>query len=455
MSSLAPGKPATRKQSRFQRHWARVERLKAENNRLSKRLDALIIRIQETIQPAERDAAIVHRQLLTRLFTLGQRKSLGKWQRETLDDWVRELLEEMHNYNLVDQSLLDSMARYEAYRIGLVLDESDDTSPYLQLQELLELAQQEAENQYYRQQQQQDESREKTEQERFAQLEIDVEVILDERLGPAPVPPDNHGQTIDMLQPELDALYEAQAAEYTMARATLRKQLLAEMKSAIRAELDATLDDDYLDFDPEIDFDFNADFQSDEHSPANDTEQNAPPISNAAFQRMFRATAAKLHPDREPDPAERRKKQSLMADLLRAREKGDLITIVSLYQQYAGGESQLSQADEEQLLGALEDQIAALENEKQQIISQSPLHQLAHDHFYNGSGRKVDQAFAAHLAMIASDRAQRVKMVVQIRSLKTLGPWLDARYQQADQLSAFMETLDRNIFRETPFSKHR
>ena len=69
---------------------------------------------------------------------------------------------------------------------------------------------------------------------------------------------------------------------------------------------------------------------------------------------MFRATAARLHPDREPDPEKRLEKQKLMADLLKARKKGDLLTVFKMYQQHTDNPESFSKADEKQLIEALE-----------------------------------------------------------------------------------------------------
>jgi hypothetical protein len=101
-------------------------------------------------------------------------------------------------------------------------------------------------------------------------------------------------------------------------------------------------------------FDFNFD---EEGEDLEHILPNAPAITNQIFQRLFRSTAAKLHPDREPDPALRDVKQGLMSDLLKARKTGDVMTILELYQEYVDREQIFSKADEKQLITALEHQI--------------------------------------------------------------------------------------------------
>lgn len=461
MASLTAGKKASHKQSKFQRRWQRVERLKAENKRFAEELEALVNRLRETVEPVEREVATVDKQLVSKLLTLGQRKSLANWQREVLDEWIRELISAMDSFGLMDQTLLDDMARYEAFRFGVELENEEGTRPYLQMKAFFENEQQDAEEQIQRDQQEVAETREEIEQHMFAQFEIEVENVLDEYLGPAPVIPDQRGKTVDMLQPELDDAHERVAAEYEQKRASLREELLAEMKREAKLALDASFSDpdDELESgfasDPDFQFDedFDPDFDFDKNNSVKSAERAKPKITNETFQRMFRATAARLHPDREPDPVERNKKQTLMAELLRARKKGDLITVFGMYQQYAGGDGQFSKADEKQLLAALEDQIEELEQEKQECIYQSGLHGMAYKRFYNRSRKKVDQAFSEHLKLTTINKRQSEQMVKQIRSLKTLTPWLELRYEERDEHAMFMDILDSDDFPEGPFGK--
>ena len=214
----------------------------------------------------------------------------------------------------------------------------------------------------------------------------------------------------------------------------MRGKLLEELLQCIDREFEAEemglQGDCTLDLD---DFEFNVDEQ-DEEFESSPFLPDAPKITNQTFQRMFRSTAAILHPDREQDSTLREEKQSLMVELLSARKKGDVMTILALYQAHVGGEETFSKTDEKQLIAALEHQIHELENEREQFAQQSPLHWMAYERFYYPSKRKVDKAIVDHLTQVRHDKLEIERMVKEINSLKALKPWLKQRYDEGHMM---------------------
>jgi hypothetical protein len=124
MTRLATGKKSRKTQSEFQKLWAKAEKLKQENARFRDRLDDIIQRIQTDIGPVEEAAATQQIPLLKRLLALGQRRSLLQWQRQTLDDWIREILEPLMGIDGLDHDVLEELSRYDAFRLGIELDET-------------------------------------------------------------------------------------------------------------------------------------------------------------------------------------------------------------------------------------------------------------------------------------------------------------------------------------------
>ena len=53
MSQLTAGKKTRKKQSRFQKLWAKAEKLKTENARFRDRLDEIIQRMTNEVRPLE------------------------------------------------------------------------------------------------------------------------------------------------------------------------------------------------------------------------------------------------------------------------------------------------------------------------------------------------------------------------------------------------------------------
>ena len=72
-------------------------------------------------------------------------------------------------------------------------------------------------------------------------------------------------------------------------------------------------------------------------------------INDDVFKRLFRQTAAALHPDREKDEDRRKEKHVLMSHLLKASKERDLISIVKLHERHASATSTLSGDDEQAL----------------------------------------------------------------------------------------------------------
>jgi len=445
---------AKRKQSRFQKLTVKADRLKRQNERLKSRLDELLEFADQKIRPLEKEAAEADLPLLRKLLTLGQRKSMTQWQRGVLDDWIRELVTDMQIHGVSDDALMDDVARYDAFRMGVQLQEEDGVdSPYEQMSSLMQKLEREAEERKREQQESQVDDL-KTSIDEF------IEKELDKQLGPPPALPANHERTFDLLQDELDTELELKLAEYRSRREALREELLAELKAESVEDFGADLFEDILDgnfsgFGPdgEAADDFgSADpyegFNEDDESWGNDT----PAINNETFHRMFRLTAAKLHPDREPDPSMRAEKQRLMVLLLSARKKGDLLTVLQMYQEHTDNTESFSAADEKQLIDALEYHIECLELEKDELIFQSPLHFSIHNRFYHSNRKKQSKKIDDHIKMIKSNMRHSEKMTHTIKSLKTLKPWLEARYDQAfsmhGELDQMLEEMD---LRNCPF----
>ena len=350
MNNTIHVKDTAKKPSKFQKLWHKAERARARNARFREDLESLVQRVRFTIQPLELEAAQADKPLLQKLLTLGQRKSLAQWQRAELDSWIQELVYEMQTYGLVDPALLNDMARYDAFRLGITLEDDEIAPPAEQL----------------------------------------VEIIKREQ-----------------------ALHEAAEKEW---------------RDSENEPEDPGSNCDDLDFDG-FDFDDIGDFDwftgGAESEPLT---HDAPVVTNKVVQRLFRSTAAKLHPDREPDAERRKLKQGLMADLLRARKQGDVMRILELHQEYVSESREFSKVDEQQLIHALEYNIRELETEKDLIIEQSVIHEVVYQRFYDTSKKKVDENIEEHLAILARDKVNIERMVEEIRSLKTLKPYLEERY---------------------------
>lgn len=421
MSRLTAGKKAKKKQSEFQKLWAKAEKLKTENERFRDRLDAITQRVRTEIHPAEKTALISQVPLLRRLLTLGQRKSLAKWQRQELDDWIKELLEPLQVYGSVDAELLEDISRYDAFRYGIELDEASSTSLHDQLREHIEHEWGSGL-----------EGDEASEAHRRTEIEEEVEEILNDTFGREPPrgvkKPSNTG---DMFEDELNDELERQYQAYHEARSAAREELLEKMLGNNSPYSDEEDDEDEYNF---FEFDLDDSFEQDQNDAA-------PVISNAVFKRMFRMTAGQLHPDRELDPELRTKKQAWMSALLKARKKGDVMTILAMFQEHVPEAATLSKADEKQLIAALQQQIEQLRSEQEEYTFESPIHRIAFEQFYDVSPRKTKQSFQRHLQQLQKMASESEALAREITSIKALKPFLEQRYDERRFSNPF-EILD-------------
>ena len=449
MTTLTPTRSrskAKQKKTQFQTLWDKADRLQRKNKELRNNLDGLVASAEQLVRPVEVEAARADLPLLNKLLVMGQRKSLAQWERGVLDEWIKDLITNAQAHGITDDDLMNNIARYDAFRLGIELDEDADGesgSAYEQLSVHMQNLQKEAEETAERE-------RAETEAEfdnLKTRMEEFVEHVLDERLGPPPSSGDAPFGTSDMFASELDDAHKAQLDEYNAKRESLRKEIMDELNDDLYEEFGASPFDDDFSKDPfsDPDFDFEEDFQ---HPGNADADIAAPKIDNQTFHKMFRATAARLHPDREADPEKRLEKQRLMSELLAARKKGDLLTVFKMYQEHTDNRESFSKADEKQLIKALKLHIEQLEEEQEAIILQSPMHFATYHRFYDRSKKKQQAKMEKHIREIQDGISDSEKMTGAIKSLKTLKPWLAARYDQL-RMSMFDE-FSRN-FNDTPF----
>ena len=434
MSQVITTKKTRKKQSPFEKMWARAINLKKGNEKLEAELAELVERMLKTILPKEIENVKAQTPLLQKLLTLGQRKSLTNWERASLDDWICSLTEEFNRMNLIDNDLRDHLARYDAYRLGIEL-EDDSIAPHVQLIEKVQQFEEEQRQQHEREEQAIHEQIKNIREEKIKEAKAEVERILDKTLGPRPVA--QQSATPDLWEDELASVQDQTLEQYDKKRETLRKELMEDKLEHIEEVLKFTLEDpDDIDMDfPDLDEILESVFNDSDFNDQYTTEKPAPTkadaaLSNDTFQQLFRATAAKLHPDREPDPDLRLEKQKLMATLLKARKTGDLLTVLDLYETWVGEHKGFSNKDKKALEATLRAWIDRLEEERAELVSSDPLYFRAHQRFYRSTKKSTDNAFAKYLSELQNDSDAIEVVTADIKSLKTLKPWLVDRYNR-------------------------
>lgn len=376
MSQLTNTRKSNKKLSKFQKLWNQAEKLRVENQRFRSRLDKLIDSIYQDILPEERKAAAEQKPLLKKLLQLGQRKSMTNWERHTLSDWITELAQMIISSGQLDKELEDALSRYEAFNLGIDLDETSDQSLTEQL------------NSYHQQWQDEWDDRMVPEspEEMRARIENEVEEELNQIVGRPPQPPENSAADSDLFADELNAAKQQAFDEYQQQRKELRAKMIEQRMAEEDSEADGSA---FSGFDPFIDGDKAGDGWDDDFiDPSAKTTNDTASVSNKVFTRLFRATVAVLHPDRHSDKEKQKRNHQLMSQLLKARKQGDVMTVLEMYQQHVGDEQGLTGKDEKQLIEVLQQQIDLLKNEKEEYSYSSPMHRLAYEQFYSTTAKK-------------------------------------------------------------------
>ena len=397
MSNLTTGKGNHKSQTHFQKMWQRVEHLKADIARRDSDLDTLAEHLRGDFFPRVCAAAKANVELIYRLVDLGQRKSWTNWQRQEIEFWIKENMQVVAGAGLLDNALRDQIARYDAFRLGIELDENDGRSPGEQLDDLI--------NQQAKQYAQEQE-------DAFADIKNDreamIETALDREFGLRPA--DN-------------------ATERQKAYDQKREQRRLELNEEFQNMFDKIMDDD---FDEKLDDSDEFHFDPGELDKEFESKDARFKLDNATLQRLFRSTAAVLHPDRELDPDKRLLKQSLMAQLSAARKSGDVMTLLSLYQEHVENSEALSKSDEEQLIKALAEQVQELEAALAHYEPSSALHAMALD-LYSPCNKTLQENIEDRLEAIEGHAQMTRQEARALRSMKALKPRLELRYEMRQE----------------------
>ena len=365
--TIAPRKTGRKKtESRFQRLWAEAEALEKDNLELEVQLEKIVKRIDSEVFVAERKLGEALYEAVNRQLDFAQKKSLLKWQRSELSEWIDENLSELVAMGMVDQTLRDKLATLRAAELGVEISHDSPLSPAEQLEQFL-----------------------KDEADEFRKLMDTEEGLSDE---------DDEGEQADLFDFDLD--------DYEDEEDDLTDDELAELLRKVREE-----------------------FEGPQHSiDAEPPRPQRKDINDAVFKRLFRQTAAALHPDKESDEQRRQEKHELMSQLLKARKEYDLITILRLHGKHAAVESTLNIADQQELEGILVEYLNQQQQRMDDIVQKSPMHHMAFSEFYNKKPAIVTRRIKAHLKKIEERKAGILFFTTQVKTLKALKEILSQRY---------------------------
>lgn len=153
--------------------------------------------------------------------------------------------------------------------------------------------------------------------------------------------------------------------------------------------------------------------------------------AQGALRTIYRQLAASLHPDREPDAAERERKTALMSEVNAAYGRRDLTALLRM-------QLQIAQVDASQLAALADDKLKAmnrlLEEQKQALLQDRRM--LAYE---------LEVEFGLPQYATWSEQALLRAMREQIEELKSLGEWMRGDLQVVQDEASFKGWLKEQV----------
>jgi len=172
--------------------------------------------------------------------------------------------------------------------------------------------------------------------------------------------------------------------------------------------------------------------------------------ANTALRTVYRQLASALHPDREPDEAERLRKTALMSQVNAAYDRKNLSELLKLQLQLAQIDSaSLSRIADDKLNAMcllLKEQVEALEEDEAQAQFE-----IRHYLGVNQLDHISEESLARALAIQLRDKEHGVDTLVRdlrrIQNEAELKRWLKEQAQLAKEARAELTDLDRLLYR--------
>ena len=153
--------------------------------------------------------------------------------------------------------------------------------------------------------------------------------------------------------------------------------------------------------------------------------------AQSALRTIYRQLAASLHPDREPDAAERERKTALMSEVNAAYERRDLTALLRM-------QLQIAQVDASQLAALADDKLKAmnrlLEEQKQALLQDR--RRLAYE---------LEVEFGLPQYTAWSERALLRAMHDQLEELRSLGEWMRTDLRVVQDEASFKSWLKEQV----------
>ncbi|HCR98000.1 MULTISPECIES: hypothetical protein [Halomonas] len=151
-------------------------------------------------------------------------------------------------------------------------------------------------------------------------------------------------------------------------------------------------------------------------------------LGKSSVNMIFRRLARLLHPDRELDADLKQLRGEQMGRATHARDSNDLFTLFSMYEEHVGESPLADLGDDKKVLKLLKSYSRTLREQRDDIINVTPIRAGFYQHFYDAKP-EIRKRKLQEYCKKARDQAKREKEITHsIRSIATLKPHLEERY---------------------------
>ena len=374
MISTTPSRAKTTKkkeslEQQLKSEWERVSRLKKRNEALNQEMGAFIQEVNLQIEDAEKKMADAVYSQTAHLTTFLQRKSLAQWQKMELLAWI-------------DQNLMSLMSS----------PFSDKQAVQSLIEELHVIA------------------------EGFFSNESAKEKPSSEKSGNAEQGDGRRKSKQHKEQTPNEDMF-----------ADLFKEFADDDEDDV--EMDDGPGENPDSFWEQIFDDFEA-FEQEEQSREDQKNKELKNLLNkTSVKAIFRRLAKVLHPDREQDEERKLVLHEQMSELIEARNNNDVFQLLSLYETHTGESPLAAIGDNKQeILTLLKSQVQQLKEEETRIIYDDPTTAHYYEHFYAKTQKTRTQKIKRYCSDLKKMTSQEMKITQSIRSISTLKPYLEERY---------------------------
>ncbi|NQZ07035.1 MAG: hypothetical protein HRT35_07730 [Algicola sp.] len=390
--TIAPGAPGNTKPkvelSPFAKKWAQIEKKQKRNDNFKVKLEALYARFQNDILPIEQQWCESMAQQIRHLMPFLKRKSLAKWQREELQMWIEETLDDVCGNPFCPPDLMQVLrTQYNDAMGAMFVKRDEEDIDELEIEELREFVE---------------------------------EFFLSEK-----------------------QFSDEQLAAFLCDPASLQQLMTAFMEEKAQ-DAEDEYDEENQGFfgqnNPHDDDEF--EFEQHQQSSPSRADKLKSMFNASEINKIYKALANRLHPDKEINPQLKAYKSELMGQLAKAKKDNDAFTIIQMYQQHMPEKaSEFSPDMSQSMVQLLNVKLHELDAEMTRLKMRDGMPSMIWQKFGAPGKNKIEQKISAHIKGLRGSQRSIAKFIKGVTTVKIMKDCLAERYDDRPELAGDMDEL--------------